>query len=131
MHAPGNRGLCDAQDRRGLAMGQLLPGDQDRGVAIGRRQAGDRALHPERIVQIAPGRAACKAGQHREPLGDTAERPAAAMHVATGVEHDSAQPGGELRVAAKTVDPFDERAAHVLCDVLGIGTRAGQLPGQA
>ncbi len=56
---------------------------------------------------------------------------AAAPEVAAGVEGDAAQPGGEFGLAAKAADLLDQRAADVLGDVVGVGARSGQLPGEA
>ena len=53
------------------------------------------------------------------------------MQVAACVEYDAAKPGGEPGLAAEGPDPLDQNAADVLGDVIGIGTRSGQLPGKA
>ena len=111
-------------------MAELLAADQHGRVAERRLQPGDRALDPDRVVKIPAVRRGGEAGPDCEPIGEAAERAAAAAQVAAGVDGDSAQPGREFGLAAKAADLVDEDAADVLGDVVGVGPRAGQLPRQ-
>jgi len=112
-------------------MAELLPGDQHHGVAIDGLELRNRAPDPHRVVEVAAVGAACQAGEHAKPFGEAEERALAAAVVAAGVEDDAAQPGRELRFAAEATDLLDQGATHVLRDVVGVGARAGQLPGEA
>ena len=131
MHPPGNGGFGDAEDLRGLGMGELLAGDEHRRVAQGRFEAGNGALQPDGVIGVTAVLMGGKSDQHGELFGEGAERTAAAAPVAAGVEGDAVEPGGELGVAAVAADLLDQGAADVLGDVVGVGARAGQLPGEA
>ena len=111
-------------------MAELLARHQHHGVAIGRFEPRDRAPHPDRVVQVAPVRSAREAGDDRQTFGQPAKRSTPALQIAAGIEHDAAQPGAELRLTAKHGELLDEHAAHVLRDIVGIGARSGELPGE-
>lgn len=131
VHPPGDGRFGDAEDRGGLGMRQLLPGDQHRRVTQRGLQPGDGALEPDRVIEVAAVRLCGQADQDRQPIGEGAERTAAAAQVPAGVESDPEQPGGEFGLAAIAADLFDQRAADVLGDVVGVDPRPGQLPGEA
>src|ERR1044072_4779372 len=50
--------------------------------------------------------------------------------VTAGVDRDAAQPGREFRMPAKAADPLDEGAADILNDVVRVGGRPGEPPGE-
>ncbi len=108
----------------------LLARDQDDGVAIDRLEPADRALDPHPVVQVSAVGPAGQSGEHAQLLGETLERAPAAVMVAAAVEHDAAQPRREQGLAAKAVELFDQSAADVLRDIVGVGARSGHLPGE-
>ena len=131
MHPPGHGRFGDTQYLRRFGMGELLAGDEHGRVAICRLEPGDRAFQPDRVIQVATIRRPRQTGENRQPLSETAERPAAAAMIATGVEDDTAQPGAEFGITPKAGDLLDQSAADILGDIVGIGARSGQLPGKA
>ena len=131
MHPPGDGCFGDAEYFGGLGMGQLLPGDEHGGIAQRRLQARDGALQPCGVIGIAAVGRGGKAGQHRQPVSEGAERTAAAAPVAAGVEGDAVEPSREPGFAAIGGEFFDQGAADILGDVVSVGARAGQLPGEA
>src|SRR5687768_9583527 len=112
-------------------MAELLARHQYHRVAISGFEPRDRALDPDRVVKIASVRAAREPGDHGKTFGQPAKRSAAALQVAAGVDDDAAQPGAEFRLAPKGRELLDQDAAHVLRDIVGIGARSGELPGEA
>ena len=131
VHPPGHGGFGHAEDFGGLGMGQLLAGNQHRGVAERRFQAGDGALQPDGVVGVGTFGLFGNAGQHCEAIGEGAERAASSPPISAGVEGDAVEPGGEPSLAAIAANLLDQRAADILRDVVGIGARTGQLPGEA
>jgi hypothetical protein len=130
VHPPGDGGFGNAKDLGGLGMGELLARDEDHGVAEGGLQAGDGAFDPDGIVKVAAVGLFGEADEHGQLLAEGAEGTAATAPVAAGVEGDAMKPSGELGLAAIAADLLDQGAADVLGDVVGVGPRSGQLPGE-
>jgi hypothetical protein len=110
---------------------ELLARDEDDRIAIEGLQPGNRALKPDDVVKVATVEAAVQSGDDRQLLSEAEEGPAAASEIAARIEHDAAQPSGELRLAAEVSELFDQGAADILRDVVGIRPRAGHLPGKS
>ena len=73
VHSPRDRRFRYAQDLGRFRMGELLAGDQHRSVPKCRLQPRDRALQPDRVIEVAAVRLGGQAGEHRQPLGECAE----------------------------------------------------------
>lgn len=79
------------------------------------------------IAAIGLAREAC---QHRQPLGEAAERPPPAQ-ITAGIDDDAAQSRRKFGLAPEIRDLFEKQAAHVLRDVVCVRSRAHDLPCQA
>ena len=130
MHPPGDGRFGNAEDGGGLGVGQLLTGDQHGGIAQCRLQPRNRALDPDGVVEVAAVRRRSNADENRQLFGKCAEGAAPSPPIAAGVEGDPAKPGAELGLSTESADLFDQSTANVLRNVVGIGARASQLPGE-
>ena len=130
MHAPRDRSLRHAEDRPRFRVSKLLACHEDCGVPKRRLQSGDRALQPDCVIEVAAVGGCCNADKYGQLLRKCAEGAAPPPPVPAGVERDPAQPGAELGFSAEAADLLYQRAANVLCDVVGISASAGQLPGE-
>ena len=132
VHSPGDGRLRDAENLGRFSVAQLLAGNERRSVAQCRLQPSDSAFQPDRIVKVAAVLARSgDANEGGEALGKGSERALLSPKVTAGVEGNAANPGGELCFAAKTTDFLNERATDILGDVVGIRSRAGQMPSEA
>ena len=129
MHAPGDGRFGNAEDRCRLRMGKLLASDENNRVAKSGFQFRDRALHPNCVVGVPRIRSSGYPRKHRQLFAEDSERAAPPSPIPACVEGDSGEPGREQGFAAKAPDLFDERAADILRDVVGVGSRSGELPG--
>ena len=79
---------------------------------------------------VASVRSVRQPGKNGQLCCQAAQRTTTSLNIAGGIDGDTAQPGRKFRLAPKAPDFLDQRAADVLGDIVGIGPRAGQLPGK-